>query len=277
MPPLSEAVATKLLASIKLPPRPAAMAAIAEEKRRDAPDFRRISREISNDVALAAAVLKTVNSPLFGRPRKIASIDQAVSMLGLNNIDALVAGLSLRALVPSAGMVNFWEGSMRTAMVSAWLSHRLGGSNKELAHLYGLFHDCAIPILLGRFADYGETLEMATRGESLFIDLENARHGTNHVIVGNLLATNWHLPEIVRQAINLHHAPELFNDDQPKPVRMLIALGRLAEAMEESHSGIFRDAEWPRFEATILDFLNLSTHELADLRDDIHELLTHEV
>ena len=276
MPPLSDGVAAKLLASIKLPPRPAAMAVIAEEKRRDEPDFRRISREISNDVALAAAVLKTVNSPLFGPARRIASIDQAVSMLGLNNIDALVAGLSLRALVPTAGLINFWDGSKRTAMVSAWLSHRLGGYNRELAHLYGLFHDCAVPILLGRFPDYGETLAMASRGEGVFIELENARHGTNHVIVGTLLATNWHLPEAVRQAISLHHAPELFTDAQPKAVRMLIAIGRLAEAMEESHSGYFLDAEWPRFETAILDFLNLSTHEFADLRDDIHELLTHE-
>lgn len=273
---ISEQAATKLLASIKLPPRPAAMAVIAEERQRDEPNFRRIGREIANDVALAAAVLKTVNSPLYGPSRKIGSVDQAVSMLGLTNIDALVAGLSLRALVPSAGLVNFWEGSMRTAMVSAWLAQRLGGFNKEMAHLYGLFHDCAIPILLARFPDYGETLAIAGRGENLLIDLENTRHGTNHVIVGGLLASNWQLPEILRQAIALHHTPELFNDGQTKSVRMLIAIGRLAEAMEESRSGYFLDAEWPRFEPTILDFLNLSTHEFADLRDDIHELLTHE-
>ena len=273
---LSEQTAAQILASIKLPPRPAAMAVIAEERQRDEPDFRRIGREISNDVALAAAVLKTVNSPLFGPSRKIGSIDQAVAMLGLTNIDALVAGLSLRALAPSARLVNFWEGSMRTAMVSAWLAQRWGGFNRELAHLYGLFHDCAIPILLARFPDYGETLEMAGRGEGLFIELENARHGTNHVIVGNLLANNWHLPDTLRQAIALHHAPELYNDDQPKAVRTLIAMGRLAESMEEHRTGTFLDAEWPRFEAVILDFLNLSTHEFADLRDDIHELLAHE-
>jgi HD-like signal output (HDOD) protein len=266
----------KILGSIKLPPRPAAMTAIAAEKQKDEPDFRRIGIEIANDVGLAAAVLKTVNSPLFGASRKIGSIDQAVTMLGLKNIDALVAGLSLRAAVPCASLQNFWDSSMRTAMVCAWLAQRLGGVGKEIAHLYGLFHDCAIPLLLYRFPDYQETLRLAGDGKLLLIDLENARHGTNHVIVGQLLASNWQLPEALRQAIALHHEPAMFDDKLPREVRTLIGLARIAEAMEESHSGTFLDAEWPRFEPIVMEFLQLTSHEFADLRDDIHELLTNE-
>jgi HD-like signal output (HDOD) protein len=273
---ITEEDSARILGGIKLPPRPAAMAAIAEEKAKDEPDFRRIGREIANDVGLAAAVLKTVNSPLFGPSRKIDSIDQAVSMLGLNNIDALVAGLSLRAAVPCEGLQHFWDSSMRTAMVCAWLAQRLRGVSKETAHLYGLFHDCAIPLMLTRFPDYLKTLELAASGSGLLIELENERHGTNHVIVGKLLASNWQLPEMLRQAIALHHEPDLFDDKLPRNVRTLIALARVAEAVEESHSGSYLDAEWPRFERIVLEFLDLGEHEFADLRDDIRELLTHE-
>lgn len=273
---ITEEDTARILGGIKLPPRPTAMAAIAAEKAKDEPDFRRIGREIANDVGLAAAVLKTVNSPLFGMSRRIDSIDQAVSMLGLNNIDALVAGLSLRASVPCEGLQNFWDNSMRTAMVCAWLSQRFRGVTKETAHLYGLFHDCGIPLMLARFPDYSETLHMAASGRGLLIELENERHGTNHVIVGKILASNWQLPEVLRQAIALHHEPDMFDDAQPRNVRTLIALGRVSEAVEESHSGTYLDAEWPRFGQAVLEFLELSEHEFADLRDDIRELLTHE-
>lgn len=266
----------RLIGSIKLPPRPAAMAAIAEEKLKDEPDFRRIEREIGNDVGLAAAVLKTVNSPLYGPSRKIGSIDQAIAMLGLNNIDALVAGLSLRAAVPSSGLQHYWDSSMRTAMACAWLAQRLGGIARETAHLYGLFHDCGIPLLLGRFPDYAETLAMAGRGEGLLIELENARHGTNHVIVGQLLAGNWQLPEMVRLSIGLHHEPGRFNDEQPRKIGTLIAFGRIAVAMEESYSGTLLDAEWPRFEQAVLEFLDLGPQEFAELRDDLRDLMAKE-
>jgi HD-like signal output (HDOD) protein len=273
---LSEADAARIIGGIKLPPRPVAMAAIAEEKLKDAPDFRRIAREIGNDVGLAAAVLKTVNSPLFGPARKITSIDQAIAMLGLSNIDALVAGLSLRAAVPCEGLQQFWDSSMRTAMACAWLAQRLRGVARESAHLFGLFHDCGIPLLLARFPDYGETLRMAGAGEGLLIELENARHGTNHVVVGQLLASNWQLPDTLRQAIGLHHEPDLFNDTVPRPVRSLIALARIAEAMEEQLTGTFLDAEWPRFERAVLGFLDLGEQEFAELRDDLRDLLSKE-
>lgn len=53
-------------------------------------DMSEIGRILASDVATSAEVLKLVNSAFFGLPRQIASVQSAVSLLGLENIRALV-------------------------------------------------------------------------------------------------------------------------------------------------------------------------------------------
>jgi HD-like signal output (HDOD) protein len=53
-------------------------------------DVNEVGRILASDVATSAEVLKLVNSAFFGLPRQIASVQSAVSLLGLENIRALV-------------------------------------------------------------------------------------------------------------------------------------------------------------------------------------------
>lgn len=64
---------------------------IEEECSKPAPDLKKVSTIITRDVGLAAAVLKTVNSPFYGLARKIDSIQRATPLLGLFH-DALGLG-----------------------------------------------------------------------------------------------------------------------------------------------------------------------------------------
>ena len=58
----------------------------------DAPevDLAAVSSILASDVATSAEVLKLVNSAFFGLARQISTVDAAVSLLGLENIQALV-------------------------------------------------------------------------------------------------------------------------------------------------------------------------------------------
>jgi HD-like signal output (HDOD) protein/CheY-like chemotaxis protein len=53
-------------------------------------DLAVVAKILASDVATSAAVLKLVNSGFFGLPREVSSVDSAVSLLGLENIQALV-------------------------------------------------------------------------------------------------------------------------------------------------------------------------------------------
>lgn len=264
----------KLLAGVVIPPRPVVVTAVMQERGSDAPNLRRVAQLISGDVGLSAAVMKTINSPLYGLRRQISSIDQAVNLLGMKNIGALVMGLALRNAVPSQGLDRFWDSAARTALVASHLAYVLGCTDKEEAHLFGLFHDCGIPLLMQRFPNFRETLQLANNAnDRAFTDVEDNRHGTNHTVVGSLLATNWHLPEHLRDAIRLHHDPSVFQSDQPSEVLNLIAIGHLAEHIESTFSRLSGDSEWDKIEISVTNQLMLSADRLAELMSDAYELL----
>jgi len=274
VPELSIKEAEKLLAGVVIPPRPTVVTAVMEERNRAEPDLRRIAQLIASDVGLSAAVLKAINSPLYGLRRPVTAIDQAVSLLGIKNIAALVMGLALRKAMPSSGLERFWDSAARTALICSHLARTLNLGSREDAYLFGLFHDCGIPLLIQRFADYKATLG-AANGERAkgFTDIEDERHGTNHAVVGSLLASNWHLPDSLRDAIRNHHDPQALRSGLPPETSNLIALGAIAEHIENSFSRLSQDSEWEKRGGEVLAYLMLDKDEYAELQRDTREML----
>jgi len=271
---LSSEETQKLLAGVVIPPRPTVVTAVMQERNSDEPNLHRVAQLISADVGLSAAVLKTINSPLYGLRRHVSSIEQAVNMLGMKNIGALVMGLALRNAVPSQGLARFWDSAARTALVASHLARVLGCADKEEAHLFGLFHDCGIPLLMQRFPNYKETLQLANSArDQAFTDVEDDRHGTNHTVVGSLLATNWRLPEHLRDAIRMHHDLNVFQSRQASAVLNLIAVGLLAERIESSYSRLSGDGEWDKMQNAVIGHLMLTADSLNELSGDARELL----
>lgn len=271
---LSIKEAEKLLSGIIIPPRPNAVASVMEQSSRSEPDLKKLAQTISTDVALTAAVLKTINSPLYGLRQQTTSISHAVTLLGIKNVTSLVVGLSLRTAVPAAGLARFWDSASRAALVSAYLARTLGIADRESAYLYGLFHDCGIPLMMQRFSDYKETLALASNDSTKsIIQIENERHATNHALVGSLLASNWRLPELLRDAIRNHHEPNIFQSELSKPTLNLIAIGKLSEFIENSTARLSGGADWDNIGHDVLSQLMIYVTDLDEIQRDCQELL----
>lgn len=272
---LSIKEAEKLLAGVVIPPRPSVVTAVMEERSRPEPDVQRIAHLISSDVGLSAAMLKAINSPLYGLRRSVTNIDQAVSLLGMKTVSSLVLGLALRKAMPTSGLERFWDSAARTALICAHLSKVLGTSSREDAYLFGLFRDCGIPLLIQRFPEYKATLGMAnSERERSFTVVEDECHGTNHAVVGSLLASNWHLPEILREAIRNHHDLDVYHSSISADVLNLIVVGHVASHIENSVSRLAQDNEWEKQKRAVLEQLMLSDADLEDLQRDTRELLS---
>jgi HD-like signal output (HDOD) protein len=266
--------AAKILGGVAIPPRPEALTAVQQESQRPEPDLARLARCIAGDVGLAAAVLKTINSPYYGLSRRIVNVDQAVSLLGLRNIGVLVTGFCLRSNLPSGSMERFWDSATRQAAIMSYLARTLGCAGRDEAHLYGLFHDCGIPILMQRFPDYKQTLAAANKErERSFTDVEDARHSTNHAVVGALLANNWGLAPELREATRLHHDLTLFSSQQPPAILNLVALGILAEFIESGYSRLNGGSEWLKLGEAVMTHLMLDEGQLETLRREACDVL----
>lgn len=269
---------TDILKTISIPPCPAVVAALIDEARRPTVDFHKITRLISGDLGLAASMMKTANSPFFALRNKVQTVQQATTVLGLKNIINIVNGLALRQALSPKGvsMERFWERSNFHAMVSARLARRVPGIDRDDAYTFGLFHDCGIPILMQRFPDYKETLALAGRSPRPVWEIENERHGTDHVTVGAMLARNWQLPPFIAHAIRLHHNLETLGDasaDTPPEVRALGAIALLADHVIARFLDVPDEAEWMAHGATALNYLGFDEEEFEDLRAEINEAL----
>jgi HD-like signal output (HDOD) protein len=264
-----------LLKSIRIPPRPSLLADLQRELSMDEPAPAAIGRIVASDVGMAGALLKLANSSFFGSKRKAKSIDQAIAFLGINQVAALMTGLLARQAIPAEGaaLASFWDTSSRRAQAMLLLSRRLRIGAPDVAHTFGLFCDCGVPLLMARFPDYLASFEAGARDpERACTELENARHSTSHAAIGCLLARNWGLADDVGWAILHHHDVGVLADaSTADAVRNLVALSLLAEKAIQSYLGHADSLEWDKGGAAACAYIGLTDGECADLLDAVVE------
>lgn len=240
-----EDYAESVVRKLQLPPCPDILASIGRELAREYPDAQRIVLEASRDVSSAATLLKTVNSAWYGLANKARSVQQAVAYLGLERTSLMLAGLLLRNVFPSTrrqAMARFWEASTQLAVTLGFFARVLGRDDRDELHTFGLFRDAGSAVLINRFDDYDPLATRATTafGPSL-TELEQARFGTDHAVIGAVLARDWALPDEMVDAILWHHA-DFVLDLEERPIAdvaiEMIAIGALGDRAIERHRGV---------------------------------------
>ncbi|MCX7161652.1 MAG: HDOD domain-containing protein [Betaproteobacteria bacterium] len=275
---LSVAGVEQLLKGITIPPRPIVLIEVDQELKRPEPDLKKVAGLIARDVGVSAAMLKTVNSPLFGLRSKVGSVLQAVQLLGARNTRNVVTSLVLRSTMggAAASLERFWDSSEKVASISAYICTMLPKAPREEAYTFGIFHDCGIPALMQRFGDYRDTLKIAGGDSRPPTEVEEERHGTNHATIGYLIAHSWGLSDVICQAIQRHHdLGALGDDDSFSPMaRVLVAVNFLAEHLHETSLRMRDDRQWVQGEGIVLDYLGLTHGEYAELSEDVMALCT---
>jgi len=273
-----------ILGNIRIPPCPEVVLVLVEAARQPDADFAKLVKLISGDVGLAAAMLKTANSPFFAMRNKVSSVHQAVLVLGLKNLTQIVRGLALQEALGAGkvSMERFWERANFTAVAASRMATRLGTVSSEDAYTLGLFHDCGIPILIQKFPDYKEKLAASNKFAELVIVIEDQHYTINHAVVGNTLARNWSLPDHINQAILLHHDHSIFTQPSESiapEVCALVAITLVAEHIAATFLGKPDDAEWNVCGQMAQDYLGIDSKDIEDIIkltfDEMEEILTY--
>lgn len=275
--PSTDSVSERIAQSLVIPPRPKILEQLSAELRREQPHLPTVAKLLSADVGLAAALLRTANSPAFGLRHKLVSVEQAITVLGFGTLEVLGTEVLLRgALGRTRGksMERFWDASSKVAQVSRHIARSVPGLSADDAYLYGLFQDCGIGLLIQHFPDYKETLARANRAvDCPFTDVEQEHHQTDHATVGYLLARSWHLPAHLCEAIRFHHDPAAFGDGLVDAhAYRLIACALLADRCVQLLTERAQSAEWHKAGAAALECLDITAEEFAHLVDDVQYL-----
>jgi len=280
---LSAEYIQQVLQGISVPPQPQIMVDLQMEQIMPDPDLKAIAKLISQDPGLSGALLKLVNSPFFGLSNRIASIQQAVNLLGCNTVINLINAQSIRGELSDEAIVTlnrFWDTAQDVAMTCLSLAKRIGYQAADEAYTLGLFHNCGIPLMIKRFPHYMTVLEEAyasASDERRVVDTENRLLNTNHAVVGYYVAKSWNLPLHLCEAIASHHnALAIFRDESgDAQLKTLLAILKMAEHICASHrvlGGQAEDHEWQCIEQLVLEYVGLSEYDFENLRESIRDL-----
>ena len=264
----------KALRGITIPACPAILTRLMTELKSPLISHKKIAHLISQDVGIAAIVIRTANSPLIGGGHRVASIADAVNMLGFNSLANLVREALLRTSISSenASLERFWDSSRYTAIANKRVAGIVGRVNPDTAYTFGLFHDCGIPLLMQRYPDYKNVLREANQNsERVFTDIEEAAIGTSHAILGYYLARTWGLADAVTQGILNHHDYAQIEDPRNlnSEAHRLIAVNVVGEYVASTHLRTVQDAEWSKAHDIIALCLGYAPSDLDDIADDL--------
>ncbi len=271
-----------VLLGIKIPPQPQILVDLQIEQIMPDPDLNQIAKLISRDVGLTGTILKVVNSPFYGLSNKITSVNQAVSLIGLDSVINIINGVSIKSEMSDETIVHmnrFWDTANDIAMIATNIAKQVGFPKPDLAYLLGLFHNAGVPLLMNRFDNYLEVLEQSYGENSdRIIDVENTLLNTNHAVVGYYIAKSWNLPKVLCEAIAEHHNCKrhfLSNQQSESEAKTLLAILKLAEHVCGSFKILGNqeiDHEWELIGDEVLTHLGLGEYDLEQLEANAEEM-----
>jgi HD-like signal output (HDOD) protein len=191
-----------------------------------------VSALIGSDMALAAAVLKAVNSSLYGLNGRVQSVQQAITYLGTREVAAVTFEMGLRAVFPVATELEpVWQ----RAGVRGLLMGRIGQAlsvDPWASHSAGLFEECGKAVLFRHAPERYRPILAAAECDEELLMLEHTEFGVSHDALGAALCESWGLaaPAVssVRYHVIVHTTGELPMHVQR---RSICALSALAHAL----------------------------------------------
>lgn len=176
-----------------------------------------IVEQLKFDGVLTAKLLRACNSPVFGLEETVTSVDQAVLLLGYDQIHSLVLSLAFGATLavplPSYSMkANQLRGHALTTAAAAESLARAGflpEGEAAMAFTVGLLHDIGKLLMVQALppeaqAAIREHISIAGKGS---VEAERDVLGTDHAEVGSCLLYIWRLPDVIVEAVANHHQP----------------------------------------------------------------------
>ncbi len=198
-----------------------------------------LSTIISSDQALAARLLKLANSTYYGFPRRIATVNLAIVVLGLETVrDLCLSVLITDCFFRQSGALPFdlediWKHSLTAAIGGRMIFRMSNAANPGEGFIAGLVHDIG-KLFLGRYfpVEYREVMNKIAQEGLPPWEAEKKVFQATHAQAGAWLLDNWNLPTWLAEAVRDHHGPET----EAAPGKMAQALTFTDFLVRRAHS-----------------------------------------
>ncbi len=222
-----------------------------------------VAKLISRDQVLSAKVLKMVNSPVYGFPGRISTIQHALVLLGYNVIKGLIISTSVFELMTTS-MAGLWEHSVGCAMACGAVAREAGFKEPEEYAVAGLLHDLGKVIVALQLPEAREEVErVVAEGDLLYLEAEKKVLGFGHDRVNAWVADHWNLPLNLKVGISGHHRPASAQH-YPKMACVVHVGDFLTRVLEIGSGG---EDHVPALDSQALELLSLDLSDLDKVLD----------
>ena len=259
---------------IDIPAQPDSLVKLSLLLAEDDVNQQAIGALVEADMALAAAVMKAVNSSLYGLSGRVQSVQQAITYLGTREVAGITFEMGLRAAFPPAPELEpIWHRAANRGLVMGRLAQALG-LDAWGAHSAGLFEECGKAVLFRHAPDHYRAMLRACATDTELCQLEHTGFGVSHDALGAALCESWGLGPAavasVRHHVTAQEVCELPGAMARRPVLALSIVAAALMAQPESVDEVVpRVAPQADLDATLL------LRTARRLADELAEALAH--
>lgn len=235
-----------------------------------------IAEILKKDQVLTAKILRLANSSYYAIPGGVSNVQRALAFLGFNTLAQLILGLSVVSLFKDAentgfSMMAFWKHALGTAVCSESLARRLKYPKPEEAFTCGLLHDIGKLVMYEVDPERLKKITALTQERACsFVEIEREQDLPSHSFLGELIATKWGLPQVIRLAIHYHHQDVSKMDSVLASAKPIIQMVRLANTICVKNE-IGRSGDCSKGEITddMLSPLGLNRADVAAIEEQL--------
>ncbi len=264
-----------------IPTLPKILSKISEEMGNDDYSIKDIGELMSLDVSLSSRILRMVNSPFYGFPQRIYSINHAIVLLGANVLKSIVISTSVFTVMKEA-MEGLWEHSLFCAFTAKYIAAiPISGSGKkenkmsknngiadaDMMFSAGLLHDIGKIITAIAFKDdFKKIMIIAKEDKRPLTDIEHDTLNISHDQLGYMLAREWNLPSSIYLPIKYHHNVNLASEFKTETAILNLS-DYLTRAMGIGYSG---NTYIEKINADTVDILNIDLNFIKNIVEEVY-------
>ena len=217
---------------IDIPSKPDALVKLSLLLAEDEVNQQAVAALVESDMALAAAVMKAVNSSLYGLAGRVQSVQQAITYLGTREVAAITFEMGLRAAFPPAPELEpIWQRAAHRGLLMGRLATALG-LDAWAAHSAGLFEECGKAVLFRHATAHYRAMLRAADTDADLCQLEHTGFGVSHDALGAALCESWGLGPAAVSSVRHHVTAQGLLELPGAPARRsVLALSVIAAAI----------------------------------------------
>jgi HD-like signal output (HDOD) protein len=197
------------------------------------------------DMSMTAKMLQLVNSAFFGLRRHVSSPGEAVKLLGLDTIKALVLSMQIFSHFDHQQEGAFaldilWQHSLATSTCAKRIAQEEQQDRQVVDHAFmaGLLHDVGTLILAANLPDLYRAARVQAQAHGTTVwEAERALLGTTHAEIGAYLLGLWGLPDPIVEALAFHHCPSACPDQHFSPLTAVHIANALVHTEDSPEAG----------------------------------------